>query len=223
MASISIDYSPLTCNLISLTDSAKDLLERIYPALQDYLKKEHTGTKNGLAQTRICDIILSNGTDADYLIAIGDGTKESLVALDTLIENSSRQTFLFALLFDAESVVTRCTTFFAEKSRVEEMLYDLSSLIAVRHYCNTSFDTISSFFGDIRRIKGYNYAKNLSPLDFNDCKKCWITIVRADENLTADTTLLDDVLLLLPDDCRIIWNMRASRKGEKGVSVRLYC
>ena len=222
MTNNSIDYSPLTCNLISLTDGAAELLDRIFPSLRSYLEQEHIGTKFGATQPKICDMALTNDTDADYLIAVGDGTPESLAALNEVFDDKPRQTLLLAVLVGEADACPPCATFITEEGRLEELLYDISALIAVRRYCNTSFENVFDFFRRLGVVRCYNYSKRLSPLDFEEVKQCWITIARPEENLTADTTLLEDVLLLLPDDCKVMWNMRACRAGERGVSVRLY-
>ncbi len=218
-----IDYTPLICNLVSLDGWAEELLRREFSALDKYLT-DAIGGMDGLGFcTKICDIALSQDTDADYLIALGNSSQESLENLRNLLEDKPKETLLIVILCAEEGIKLPCPVFLTKPDRVVELLYDLTSLVGVRRYFSIDFKKAFDFFTKIDFVCTFDYDGTLSATKFQNCERCWVTIIRPDENLTADTTLMDEVLVLLPDDCEIIWNMRTSNKKERGVRVRLYC
>lgn len=218
-----IDYNQLICNLVALNEWADELLKREFAALDRYLASA-VGGKDGLGFcSKICDIALSQDADADYLIALGDSSAESMERLNQLLEDKPKETLLIVILSSEEGVSLPCPVFLTKPDRAVELIYDLASLVGVRRYFSIDFNRAFDFFTGVDYVRTFDYSKALRPLDFASCKRCWVTITRPDENLTADTTLMDEVLLLLPDDCLVIWNMRICRETERGASVRLYC
>lgn len=218
-----IDYNTLICNLVSLNGWADELLKREFPSLDRYLT-DAIGGRDGLGVcSKICDIALSQDTDADYLIALGDTGPESLENLNNLLEDKPKETLLIVILSSDEGVDLPCPVFLTKPDRAVELIYDLASLVGVRRYFSIDFKKAFDFFTKLDFVRTFDYSGALSPSDFSTCLRCWVTITRPTENLTADTTLMDEVLLLLPDDCLVIWNMRICNSKERGATVRMYC
>ena len=218
-----IDYNPLICNLISLNGWAEELLKREFPALDAYLTNAIGGNGGFGVCSKICDIALSQDADADYLIAIGDTSLESLENLNNLLEDKPKETLLIVVLCAEEGIDIPCPVFLTKPDRAIELIYDLTSLVGVRRYFSIDFKKAFDFFTKLDFVRTFDYSESLSPSGFADCQRCWVTITRPSENLTADTTLMDEVLVLLPDDCLVIWNMRTCRQTEQGATVRMYC
>ncbi len=218
-----IDYNPLICNLISLNGWADELLKREFPSLDGYLTDAIAGKDGTGVCSKICDIALSQDTDADYLIALGDTSPESLENLNNLLEDKPKETLLIVILSADKGIELPCPVFLTKPDRAIELIYDLASLVGVRRYFSIEFKKAFDFFTKIDFVRTFDYSKDMSPSEFANCERCWVTITRPNENLTADTTLMDEVLLLLPDDCLVIWNMRTCRNTERSATVRMYC